>query len=170
MFSPNVGKFLNKIVARRTIDNGAFSLICLILPHYLFLCQSRCEFFGDQTWNHGEVRMTSVGVDASCALEEVFRGAFSLVSREAIIFQRGLFDFFTKLIFGKFAMREEVLRGYFELFSWQKSLVGLFHIVRKSWGAIVELLDKEICGVFRFVVGGSLDGAEFLQRDSMVPL
>jgi hypothetical protein len=78
------------------------------------------------------------------------------------------------LIFGKFAMREKVLRGYFELFSWQKSLLGLFHIVRKSWGAIVELLDKEICGVFRFVVGGSLHGAEFLQRrlfrDSMVPL
>ena len=171
--SPNVVRFLNKIVAWRTVDNYG---IFFDLPHSstsLFLCQSCYEFFEDRTWNNREIRMALARIDASCAFEEAFRGATCL-RRKAIIFQRGLFDFLTKLIFGKFAMREGVLRGYFELFSWQKSLLGLFHIVRKSWGAIVELLDKEICGVFRFVVGGSFDGAEFLQRrlfrDSMVPL
>ena len=47
-------------------------------------------------------------------------------------------------------------------------------ITYREGGAIVDLLDKEIRGVFRFVGGGSLDGAEFLHRrifrDSMVPL
>ena len=137
------------------------------LPHSstsLFLCQSCYEFFEDRTWINREIRMASARIDASCAFEEAFRGATCLW-RKAIIFQRDLFDFFTKLIFGKFAMREEVLRGYFELFSWQKSLVGLFfHIVRKSWGAIVEFLEKEVRGAFFLIVWGSLEGAKVLQR------